>query len=151
MVRAVLGLLFWGLPVFGLWEEFWGATKLVDGPWVTVTNREGLEEGLKCGTCFLGLQVDNGTEWLHLGGDLNTFLPIVTSPAQTAPTSDLSLLEALQLVKDRSGPESRIGLHISFLTPTIKPDSLSVISSVFPEPGLSFPLLVSAPVLPSSS
>ena len=38
------------------------------------------------------------SEWLHLGGDVNKFLPIVTSPTQVVSTSDLSLLTALQTI-----------------------------------------------------
>jgi len=150
-VRVALGLLCSFLPCLGVRDRFWGDKDLVDVPWVSVTNRAGLEEGLKCDTCILGLQVDNGTEWLHLGGDLNTFLPIVSEPVQTAATSDLSLLAALMMVREGAGPQSSIGLHISFLTPSILPSSLSVISSVFPEPDLPLPLFVSAEVLTSSS
>ena len=47
------------------------------------------------------MEVNNGTEWLHLGGDINTFLPIVTEHSQTAATSDLSLEQALNMVKEK--------------------------------------------------
>jgi len=117
--------------------------------WVQVNNRADLESGLKCTACLLSLSVDNGTEWLHLGGDLNTFLPIVTSPGQSSPTSDLTLSTALQMVKESGN--NNIGVYISFLTPSIIPSSLSSISSIFPSPSLSLPLLVSLTLVGSSS
>ena len=42
---------------------------------------------------------DLPSEWLHLGGDVNKFLPILTSPTQVVSTSDLSLQQALQTIK----------------------------------------------------
>ena len=46
------------------------------------------------------MQVNNGTEWLHLGGDINTFLPIVTEQNLAAATSDLTLETALSVIKE---------------------------------------------------
>ena len=46
------------------------------------------------------MQVNNGTEWLHLGGDINTFLPIVTEQNLAAATSDLTLETALSMIKE---------------------------------------------------
>merc|ERR1719244_494238 len=101
-----------------------------------------IESGVKCHLCLLNLQVDNGTEWLHLGGELNTFLPIVSHHSNSVSTSDLSLRSALQIIRDtkvKSG--TKIGVHISFLTPSIVPASLSAISAITDPP---LPLLVSA-------
>merc|ERR1719228_2241841 len=118
---------------------------------MVVTNRASLEIGLKCNSCLLVMKVNNGTEFLHLGGDINTFLPIVTEHSQTAATSDLSLEQALGIVKEKmDNKKNHIGLYVSFLTPTIAPSAISVMPSIFPEPNLPFPLLVSATVLDAS-
>ena len=65
--------------------------------------RASLETGLECKACLLAMQVNNGTEWLHLGGDINTFLPIVTEHSQSAATSDLTLEMAMDMVKEKIG------------------------------------------------
>jgi len=158
LLFSVLGIIFscstigevvMGVDVASFWEEE-GLT-MSDVPWVKVTNRASLEKGLKCRSCILSMQVNNGTEWLHLGGDINTFLPIVTEHSQSAATSDLTLEQTLSLVKEKMGiTPSKIGVYISFLTPGIAPSSISVMSSIFPEPSLPFPLIVSANVLDAS-
>jgi len=150
-VRGPLSLL-WGLQAVlsGVsHQRIWQKWDFGVMPWVGVNNRAELEAGLKCSSCLLSFSVDNGTEWLHLGGDLHTFMPIVTSPGQSSPTSDLSLTTALQLVKETGN--NNIGVFISFVTPSIIPESLSSISSLFPQPNLSFPLLVSLVLMGSSS
>jgi len=135
-------------------REYWSkhGIALADIPWVTVTNRATLESGLNCGVCLLSMQVNNGTEWLHLGGDINTFLPIVTEQNLAAATSDLTLETALSMIKEtlKTDEHPLIGVSITFLTPSIVPSSLSLLSSLFPSPHLSFPLLISAPVLDAS-
>jgi len=97
--------------------------------------------------------VNNGTEYLHLGGDINTFLPIVTQHSQTAATSDLTLDQAMSLIKKKKMEANKManfGLYVSFLTPGIVPSALSVMSSFFPSSSLPFPLLVAARVLDAS-
>jgi hypothetical protein len=112
--------------------------------------RASLAAGLACPSCLLGLGVTNGTEWLQIGGSLDSFLPIVTGESEVAATSDLSLLHALQLFRDSRLPGSSSGLVISFHTPSIIPASIAALAAVFPDPELPFPLLVSGLVLDSS-
>ena len=69
--------------------------------------RASLETGLECKACLLAMQVNNGTEWLHLGGDINTFLPIVTEHSQSAATSDLTLEMAMDMVKEKMGTNTQ--------------------------------------------
>merc|ERR1719495_775983 len=157
---AVLGIIFScsattmvvrGVGLNNIWKEE-GIT-LSEVPWVQVTNRASLETGLTCTSCVLAMQVNNGTEYLHLGGDINTFLPIVTEHSQTAATSDLTLEQAMSLIKKKKMDANKIsnfGLYVSFLTPDIVPSALSVMSSFFSSPSLPFPLLVSARVLDAS-
>jgi len=118
--------------------------------WTPVTNSASLESALSCTSCILDLRITNGTEWLQIGGELNTFLPIVTGESQVAATSDLSLASALAAFRDRRAP-GRSGLHISFLTTSIIPASITAIAAAFPEPALPFPLMVSADVVDASS
>ena len=56
---------------------------------------------MTCSHCMLAMQINNGTEFLHLGGDINTFLPIVTEHSQTAATSDLTLDLAMSIIKEK--------------------------------------------------
>jgi len=140
-----------GVGLNNIWQEK-GLT-LSEVPWIQVTNRASLETGLKCTSCMLAMLVNNGTEYLHLGGDINTFLPIVTDHSQTAATSDLTLEQALSIIKKKKMEDTKMlnfGLYVSFLTPDIVPSALSVMSSIFPAPSLPFPLLVSARVLDAS-
>merc|ERR1719500_2456317 len=149
---TVLGILFSCSATRGEGgvTHFWEDLSAV--PWLPVTNRATLETGLTCSSCMLAMQVNNGTEFLHLGGDINTFMPIVTGPSQTAATSDLSLELAMSMIKEKmeTNKKAHFGLFVSFLTPTIAPSAISVMSSTFPSPSLPFPLLVSAPVLDAS-
>merc|ERR1712168_1126909 len=131
---AVLGIIFScsattmvvrGVGITQFWQEE-GIT-LAEVPWVQVTNRASLEKGSTCTHCMLAMQVNNGTEFLHLGGDINTFLPIVTEHSQTAATSDLTLDQAMSLIKKKKKMEankmSNVGLYVSFLTPDIVPSA----------------------------
>merc|ERR1712226_1290136 len=103
---------------------------------------------------MLALHLDNGTEWLQLGGDLHSFLPIVTSQTPVVSTSDLSLTHALQTIQKvmaAASHNSRVGLYISFATPTIIQQTMTVLNATFKDPlSLPFPILVSANVLTSS-
>ena len=104
-------------------------------------SRTSLEEGLsRCNDCILSLEVENGTEWLHLGGDINNFLPIVTAPSQHVATSDLSLVHAMQTIKDNH--RDSMALYIFFKSTSILNDSLEIISSVY-QSSPDFPILLS--------
>jgi len=70
--------------------------------------------------------------------------------SQVAATSDLSLASALAAFSEKRSSSSDSGVHISFLTPSIVESSLDVIGSLFPQPDLPFPLLISVVVLDSS-
>merc|ERR1711874_362674 len=132
-------------------RSFWSAEGLAlsEVAWNSVTDRASLERGLTCGACMLALHVDNGTEWLQLGGDVHTFLPILTSQTPVVSTSDLSLTHALQTIKKVNSHS--IGLYISFATPTIIEQTMRVLNATFKDPqSLPFPILVSANVLSSS-
>ena len=63
---------------------------------------------MKCTSCMLAMLVNNGTEYLHLGGDINTFLPIVTDHSQTAATSDLTLEQALSIIKKKKMEDTKM-------------------------------------------
>ena len=134
-------------------------------PWISVTNRylyivsinsistnlivgtrASLETGLRCNNCMLSLKVQNGTEWLHLGGNLDKFLPIVTSPAQSVATSDLSLKHALEKIRDERNTDFQSGIYISLSSPSIIENSLEVISSVLGS-DLEIPVLVATDVV----
>ena len=134
-------------------------------PWISVTNRylyivsinsistnlivgtrASLETGLGCNNCMLSLKVQNGTEWLHLGGNLDKFLPIVTSPAQSVATSDLSLKHALEKIRDERNTDFQSGIYISLSSPSIIENSLEVISSVLGS-DLEIPVLVATDVV----
>ena len=75
---------------------------------ISLHSRASLETGLTCTSCVLAMQVNNGTEYLHLGGDINTFLPIVTEHSQTAATSDLTLEQAMSLIKKKKMDANKI-------------------------------------------
>jgi len=148
-----MGLLLLLMVVLGaVGEEEGGLAHL---QWTPVADRASLTAALDCNSCLLGLQITNGTEWLQIGGRDDTFLPIVTKESQVAATSDLSLKSALAAFSEKrasssSSSSQQSGLHISFLTPAIVESSLDVIGSLFPQPNLPFPILISVVVLDSS-
>ena len=43
-----------------------------------------------------------------MGGDINTFLPIVTDHSQTAATSDLTLEQALSIIKKKKMEDTKM-------------------------------------------
>jgi len=141
--------LLWMVVLLVVGEEENGLAHL---QWTPVHDRASLAAALDCNSCLLGLRITNGTEWLQIGGRDDTFLPIVIKESQVAATSDLSLDSALAAFNEKQGSSSRFhsGLHISFLTPSILESSLHVIASIFPQPHLPFPLLISVVVLDSS-
>jgi len=143
-----MGLLLLLMVVLGaVGEEEGGLAHL---QWTPVADRASLTAALDCNSCLLGLRITNGTEWLQIGGRDDTFLPIVTQESQVAATSDLSLASALAAFGEKRASGSQSGLHISFLTPSIVESSLDVIGSLFPQPNLAFPILISVVVLDSS-
>jgi len=143
-----MGLLLLLMVVLGaVGEEESGLAHL---QWTPVADRASLTTALDCDSCLLGLRITNGTEWLQIGGRDDTFLPIVTKESQVAATSDLSLASALAAFSEKRSSSSGSGVHISFLTPSIVESSLDVIGSLFPQPDLPFPLLISVVVLDSS-
>ena len=77
---------------------------------------------------------------LRLGGYISSFVSFI-SPSYACICVTLLLSKYTFLLS---------GLYISFLTPGIAPSAISVMSSIFPEPSLPFPLLVSANVLDAS-
>ena len=93
--------------------------------------RASLETGLRCGGCMLALNVDNGTEWLQLGGDDHSFGPIVTARLQAVASSDLSLVTALTTVREQRKGEDPLGVYIHLAENTITDQALEVISTVF--------------------
>lgn len=94
----------------------------------------------------MSLEVENGTEWLHLGGDINNFLPIVTAPSQHVATSDLSLHHAIQTIQEKRRGSDNMALYIFLKFPSVLNDSLDVLANVFqssPEQNRSdFPVLL---------
>ena len=104
--------------------------------------RASLETGLQCTNCMLSLKVQNGTEWLHLGGNLDSFLPIVTSPSQSVATSDLSLKHALEKIRDERKTDFHSGIYIFLKSPSVIENSLEVMSAVLGNK-LDIPVLVS--------
>ena len=86
---------------------------------------------MRCGGCMLALNVDNGTEWLQLGGDDHSFGPIVTARLQAVASSDLSLVTALTTVREQRKGEDPLGVYIHLAENTITDQALEVISTVF--------------------
>ena len=82
---------------------------------------------MKVENLVLSIEVENGTEWLNLGGDLDDFIPIVTAPSQHVATSDLSLQHAMQRISDINN--SNIAVFVFFKSQEIIGESLDIISS----------------------
>jgi len=115
--------------------------------WRSVTNRFELEASINEGTKLVTVKIDNGTEYLHLGGDLNEFHPIVVNPTESTPSSDLTLRSLLTQLIELAEQGVIIGLHISFVNKDIIPMSVEVLRSTVPPSGTAFPILVEANVL----
>ena len=106
-------------------------------------DRASLETGLKCTKCMLSLKVQNGTEWLHIGGDLDNFVPIVTSPSQSVATSDLTLEFALKRIKNQRKRSNFLGIFIDLASSSSLNQTVTILSSIFNETLPDFPILVS--------
>ena len=106
-------------------------------------NRASLETGLKCSKCMLSLNIQNGTEWLHIGGELDKFIPIVTSPSQSVATSDLTLEYALKRIKDQRKHSDSLGIFIDLTSLSSLNQTVTILSSVFADTLYDFPILVS--------
>ena len=106
-------------------------------------DRASLETGLKCSKCMLSLKVQNGTEWLHIGGDLDNFVPIVTSPSQSVATSDLTLEFALKRIKNQRKHGDFLGIFIDLASISSLNQTVTILSSIFNETLPDFPILVS--------
>ena len=106
-------------------------------------NRASLETGLKCSKCMLSLKVQNGTEWLHIGGDLDNFVPIVTSPSQSVATSDLTLEFALKRIKNQRKRSDFLGIFIDLASSSSLNQTVTILSSIFNKTLPDFPILVS--------
>ena len=102
-----------------------------------------METGLKCSKCMLSLKVQNGTEWLHIGGDLDNFVPIVTSPSQSVATSDLTLEFALNRIKDQRKHSDSLGIFIDLTSLSSLNQTVTILSSIFNETLHDFPILMS--------
>lgn len=112
-------------------------------PWIGVNDRASLETGLKCSKCMLSLKVQNGTEWLHIGGDLDNFVPIVTSPSQSVATSDLTLEFALNRIKDQRKHSDSLGIFIDLTSLSSLNQTVTILSSIFNDTLHDFPILMS--------
>ena len=113
--------------------------------------RAGLETGLECKNCMLSLHVTNGTEWLHLGGEIDKFLPIVTAPVQSVATSDLSLDWAVSRILDTRKEEHPLGIFIFFSTHSVIPQALDVLSSIWDQEKVKFPILLATNIYSTDS
>ena len=98
---------------------------------------------MKCSKCMLSLKVQNGTEWLHIGGDLDNFVPIVTSPSQSVATSDLTLEFALNRIKDQRKHSDSLGIFIDLTSLSSLNQTVTILSSIFNETLHDFPILMS--------
>jgi len=105
--------------------------------------RASLETGLNCSKCMLSLNVQNGTEWLHIGGDLDNFIPIVTSPTQSVATSDLTLEYALKRIKGQRKHSDALGVFIDLTSLSSLNQTVTILSSIFDDNLYDFPILVS--------
>lgn len=92
---------------------------------------------------MLSLNVQNGTEWLHIGGDLDNFIPIVTSPTQSVATSDLTLEYALKRIKGQRKHSDSLGVFIDLNSLSSLNQTVTILSSIFDDNLYDFPILVS--------
>jgi len=111
--------------------------------WIGVNDRASLETGLKCSKCMLSLNIQNGTEWLHIGGELDKFIPIVTSPSQSVAASDLTLEYALKRIKDQRKQSDSLSIFIDLTSLSSLNQTVTILSSIFDDPLHDFPILVS--------
>ena len=100
---------------------------------------------------MLSLHVANGTEWLHLGGEIDKFLPIVIAPAQSVATSDLSLAWAVARILDTRKQEHPLGVFIFFSTHSVIPQALDVLSSIWDQERANFPILLATNIYSTDS
>ena len=105
--------------------------------------RASLETGLKCSKCMLSLKVQNGTEWLHIGGEIDNFIPIVTSASQSVATSDLSFEYALKRIKNKRINSDPLGIYIDLSSTSMLNQTVAIMSSIFNETLHDFPILLS--------
>jgi len=108
--------------------DHWDLGDLSHVSWSPVTSRHELHSSLEKGVSLIQVSVDNGTQYLHTGGDLHSFLPIVVGDEDSSPTSDLTLQYALKQVTAKANKKT--GLHIKFLRTGIITQSLDVLREV---------------------
>lgn len=127
-------------------NNFVDNVELADLSWSTVRNRGDLKESVGTSDTLISVRIDNGTEYLHLGGALDDFHPIVVNPEDPTPSSDLTLKSLLNHILHVFKHQLVEVLHIEFVTPDIIPAAIEVVRTSVPSQS-RLPILMEATVL----